>query len=108
MMSHFIGCHGGKTAFKPLLCCHFHSASAKIQSKQHVHAFGVSAPAAAGVIHYGATSCFVTDNAELILMRNALDLLAKKLAKVISNLASFAIKWKGESLESRSIRALIQ
>ncbi len=48
-------------------------------------------------MHYGATSCFVTDNAELILIRDALDLLTKKVAKVISNLASFAIKWKGES-----------
>lgn len=57
------------------------------------------APAAAGIIHLGATSCFVTDNAELILMRDALDLLANKLAKVISNLASFAVKWKGECLE---------
>ncbi|KKY30838.1 putative adenylosuccinate lyase [Diaporthe ampelina] len=62
----------------------------------HVHAFGVAAPAAAGVMHFGATSCFVTDNAELILMRDALDLLTKKIAKVISNLASFAIKWKAE------------
>ncbi|KAJ9133200.1 Adenylosuccinate lyase [Coniochaeta hoffmannii] len=62
----------------------------------HVHAFGAAAPAAAGIIHYGATSCYVTDNAELILMRDALDLLAKKLAKVISNLSSFALKWKAE------------
>ncbi|KAF4977619.1 hypothetical protein FZEAL_5880 [Fusarium zealandicum] len=62
----------------------------------HVHAFGAVAPAAAGIMHYGATSCFVTDNAELILMRDALDLLAKKLAKVISNLSSFALKWKAE------------
>ncbi len=50
-------------------------------------------------MHYGATSCFVTDNAELILIRDALDLLTKKVAKVISNLASFAIKWKGESIK---------
>lgn len=49
------------------------------------------------MIHYGATSCFVTDNAELILMRDALALLTKKLAKVISNLSSFAMKWKGRS-----------
>ncbi|KAM6477682.1 L-Aspartase-like protein [Trichoderma sp. SZMC 28011] len=62
----------------------------------HVHAFGVVAPAAAGIIHLGATSCFVTDNTELILMRDALDLIAKKLAKVISNLSSFAVKWKAE------------
>ncbi|KAI1484971.1 adenylosuccinate lyase [Biscogniauxia mediterranea] len=72
---------------------------ARIEEKRrrhHVHAFGVAAPAAAGVIHLGATSCFVTDNAELILIRDALDLLTKKIAKVISNLASFAIKWKAE------------
>ncbi|KAK8008987.1 adenylosuccinate lyase [Apiospora marii] len=60
----------------------------------HVHAFGAVAPAAAGLMHYGATSCFVTDNTELILMRDALDLLTKKLAKVISNLSAFALKWK--------------
>ncbi|KAJ4159545.1 uncharacterized protein LMH87_008443 [Akanthomyces muscarius] len=62
----------------------------------HVHAFGVAAPAAAGIIHYGATSCYVTDNAELILMKEALDLLTKKLAKVISNLSAFALRWKAE------------
>ncbi|KAH7164368.1 adenylosuccinate lyase [Fusarium sp. MPI-SDFR-AT-0072] len=45
----------------------------------HVHAFGAVAPAAASIIHYGATSCFVTDNTELILMRNALDLLLPRL-----------------------------
>ena len=50
-------------------------------------------------MHLGATSCFVTDNAELILIRDALDLLTKKVAKVISNLAHFAIKWKGWSLQ---------
>lgn len=60
----------------------------------HVHAFGEVAPKAAGIIHYGATSCYVTDNAELILMRDALDLLLPKLAKVISNLAHFAQKYK--------------
>ncbi|KAG6042147.1 hypothetical protein E4U41_004951 [Claviceps citrina] len=62
----------------------------------HVHAFGVVAPAAAGIIHLGSTSCFVTDNTELILMRDALDILRNKLAKVISNLASFANQWKSE------------
>ncbi|KAL7914272.1 adenylosuccinate lyase [Trichoderma velutinum] len=60
----------------------------------HVHAFGAVAPAAAGIIHYGATSCFVTDNAEILLFRDALNLLLPKLAKVISNLAKFAMEWK--------------
>ncbi|TGJ83942.1 hypothetical protein E0Z10_g4811 [Xylaria hypoxylon] len=62
----------------------------------HVHAFGIVAPAAAGIIHYGATSCFVTDNAELVIMRDALDILLNKLAKVIWNLSNFALKWKEE------------
>ncbi|KAH6895883.1 L-Aspartase-like protein [Thelonectria olida] len=62
----------------------------------HVHAFGLVAPAAAGVIHYGATSCYVTDNAELILMRDALDILINKIAKVIANLQAFSLKWKAE------------
>ncbi|KAK1727371.1 adenylosuccinate lyase [Colletotrichum acutatum] len=60
----------------------------------NVHAFGQVAPAAAGIIHLGATSCFVTDNAELILMRNAMDLLLPKLAKVIHNLSQFALQHK--------------
>ncbi|KAK8136439.1 hypothetical protein PG984_004379 [Apiospora sp. TS-2023a] len=62
----------------------------------HVHSYGQVAPAAAGIIHYGATSCYVTDNAELILMKNALELILPKLAKVIYNLKSFALEWKDE------------
>ncbi|KAK3196013.1 hypothetical protein K4F52_000881 [Lecanicillium sp. MT-2017a] len=62
----------------------------------HVHAFGAVAPAAAGIIHLGSTSCYVTDNTELILVRDALDILRNKLAKVISNLAKFANQWKSE------------
>lgn len=60
----------------------------------HVHAFGQVAPAAAGVIHLGATSCYVTDNAELILMRDAMDILLPKLAKVIRNFAEFSVQQK--------------
>ncbi|GJC89730.1 adenylosuccinate lyase [Colletotrichum liriopes] len=60
----------------------------------HVHAFGAVAPAAAGIIHYGATSCFVTDNAELVLMRDAMDLLLPRLARVVSNLCKLAREWK--------------
>ncbi|KAM5345468.1 hypothetical protein ACJ41O_011330 [Fusarium nematophilum] len=62
----------------------------------HVRAFGLVAPAAAGVIHYGATSCYVTDNAELILKRDALDILINKVAKVIANLRDFSLQWKAE------------
>ncbi|KAL2188748.1 Adenylosuccinate lyase [Thermothelomyces heterothallicus CBS 203.75] len=60
----------------------------------HVHAFGEDAPAAAGHIHLGATSCYVTDNADLIFIKRALDLILPKLAKVIQNLQEFALKYK--------------
>ena len=60
----------------------------------HVHVFGQSAPAAAGIIHLGATSCYVTDNTELILLRSALDILIPKLAGVIHNLRNFASEHK--------------
>ena len=58
----------------------------------HVHVFGVVAPAAAPFIHLGATSCYVTDNADLIFLRRGLDLLLPKLALVISRLATVAEK----------------
>ncbi|KAJ4407258.1 adenylosuccinase ade13 [Neurospora sp. IMI 360204] len=60
----------------------------------HVHAYGEDAPAAAGHIHLGATSCYVTDNADLIFIQKALDLILPKLAKVIQNLKEFALKHK--------------
>ena len=60
----------------------------------HVHAFGQVAPKAAGIIHLGATSCYVTDNADLIFIRDALDLILPKLAKVINNLSQFAVEHK--------------
>ena len=60
----------------------------------HVFALEKDASQAAGIIHIGATSCYVTDNADLIFMRDALDMLLPKLAKVIHNLAQFAMKWR--------------
>lgn len=60
----------------------------------HVHAYGQDAPAAAGIIHLGGTSCFVTDNTELIFIQKGLKLLLPRLAKVISNLSQFALKYK--------------
>lgn len=56
----------------------------------HVYAYGKAAPIAAGIIHLGATSCFVTDNADLILYRDALRYLRGELQKVVANLAAFA------------------
>ena len=58
----------------------------------HIHTFADTAPQAAPVIHLGATSCFVADNADLIIMRSALDIVAAKLAAVINLLAGFAKK----------------
>lgn len=58
----------------------------------HIHTFGEAAPKAAGIIHLGATSCYVGDNADLIIMREGLELLAGKVACVIDLLAKFARK----------------
>lgn len=60
----------------------------------HVHAYGQVAPAAAGIIHWGATSCYVTDNADLIFLRDGLDLLLPKLATVVQKLSEFAVQYK--------------
>ncbi|MGQ9913939.1 MAG: adenylosuccinate lyase [Thermogutta sp.] len=60
----------------------------------HVHAFGDVCPNAVGIIHLGATSCYVTDNADLILMREAMRLLVLRLAVIIDGLARFAEKYR--------------
>jgi adenylosuccinate lyase len=62
----------------------------------HVHAFGDVAPAARGFIHYGATSAFVTDNTDLILMRHGLELLREKVVGVLRVLSHFAREWRAE------------
>ncbi len=62
----------------------------------HVHAFGDVAPAAKPFIHLGATSAYITDNADLILMRRGLELLNARVAGVLRALASFAEEWKDE------------
>ena len=60
----------------------------------HVYAYGKAAPSAAGIIHLGATSCYVTDNADLIIYRDGLRYLRNELLKVIANLSDFAEKYK--------------
>lgn len=60
----------------------------------HVYAYGQVAPSAAGIIHLGATSCYVTDNADLILYRDGLRYLRGELLKVVANLAAFADRYK--------------
>ena len=60
----------------------------------HVYAYGKAAPSAAGIIHLGATSCYVTDNADLIIYRDALTYLRTALLSVLANLAEFADQYK--------------
>ncbi|MBR6218305.1 MAG: adenylosuccinate lyase [Eubacterium sp.] len=60
----------------------------------HVYAYGQQCPKAAGIIHLGATSCYVGDNTDIIIMREALYLVRKKLLNVINELTDFALKYK--------------
>ncbi len=60
----------------------------------HVYAYGLQCPSAKGIIHLGATSCYVGDNTDLIIMTEGLKLIRKKLINVIANLADFADKYK--------------
>lgn len=60
----------------------------------HIHAYGDAAPAARPIIHLGATSCYVTDNTDLILIREGLRLVRDRLASAIDSLAHFAERWK--------------
>src|ERR687886_1319024 len=62
----------------------------------HVYAFGDVAPAARPFIHLGATSAFVTDNADLIVMHRGLELLRAKVIEVLRSLAAFAREWRSE------------
>ena len=60
----------------------------------HVYAYGVQCPKAKGIIHLGATSCYVGDNTDIIIMTEALKLVAKKIAKILKVLSDFADKYK--------------
>ena len=60
----------------------------------HVYAYGKVAPEAAGIIHLGATSCYVTDNADIVIYRDGLKYLRGELLKVVANLAEFADTYK--------------
>jgi adenylosuccinate lyase len=60
----------------------------------HVHAYGDQCPTARPIIHWGATSCFVTDNADLLIFREALNMVAARLAGVIDSLAKFAEQYR--------------
>lgn len=60
----------------------------------HVYTYGKAAPKAAGIIHLGATSCYVTDNADIVIYRDGLKYLRGELIKVLANLRDFADKYK--------------
>ena len=62
----------------------------------HVYAYGVQCPKAKGIIHLGATSCYVGDNTDIIVMTEALKLVQKKLVNVIAELSRFADKYKDQ------------
>ncbi len=62
----------------------------------HIHAYGEQCPSARGIIHLGATSCYVGDNTDIIVMTEALKLVRKKLLSVIRKLSEFAMKYKDQ------------
>jgi len=60
----------------------------------HIYAYGKAAPEAAGIIHLGATSCYVTDNADIIIYRKALNYIRSELCSVLKSLSAFASEYK--------------
>lgn len=62
----------------------------------HIYAYGVQCPDAKGIIHLGATSCYVCDNTDIIIMRDALQVIRRKLINVIDLLSNFAVKHKSQ------------
>ena len=75
----------------------------------HVYAYGVQCPNAKGIIHLGATSCYVGDNTDIIIMREGLELIRKRLVVVIDALAKFADQYKaGPGIRSRGGRTCIR
>ena len=74
----------------------FHERRLRHDVMAHIHALGEVAPAARDIVHLGATSCYVTDNTDLILMRESLADIAGKLASIIDALGTFAHTWRAE------------
>jgi len=68
----------------------------------HVHAYGLQAPKAKGIIHLGATSAYVGDNTDLIQMQQGLILIRRRLCRVIENLSSFAVEYKDMPILGRT------
>lgn len=61
----------------------------------HVYAYGLQCPSAKGIIHLGATSCYVGDNTDIIILRDALELIRNKVVTVLDRLSKFALEYKG-------------
>ena len=75
-------------------CVRAREAKVRHDVMAHVYAYGKAAPSAAGIIHLGATSCYVTDNADLILYRDGLLYLKNELRSLLAELATFAARYK--------------
>ena len=73
-----------------------HEAALRHDVMAAIHAWGEQAPGARPIIHLGATSCFVTDNGDLLICREALELLRRRLRDVIAALAGFAAQWQDQ------------
>jgi adenylosuccinate lyase len=73
-----------------------HEARLRHDVMAHIHAWGDVCPKAKPIIHWGATSMYVVDNADLIVLRGALDLVRRELVNVAADLAAFARKWANE------------
>src|SRR5699024_11625216 len=78
-----------------------HSFPTRRSSDLHVYAYGQQCPKAKGIIHLGATSCYVGDNTDIIVMAEALKLVRKKLVNVINELAGFRSEEHTSELQSR-------
>src|SRR5207237_7649913 len=61
----------------------------------HIYAFGLQAPSAKGIIHLGATSAFVTDNSDILQMREALGIVRRRVVNLMAKLRDFAWQWRG-------------
>src|SRR5262245_3246551 len=74
----------------------FHERRLRHDVMAHIHTWAEICPGSRDIIHLGATSCYVTDNADLLMMREGLQVLARRLAGVIYLLSRFAREWKDE------------
>ena len=74
----------------------------------HVYAYGLQCPNAKGIIHLGATSCYVGDNTDVIIMRDALLLVKKKIVTVLHRLSKFALEYKDDAYRNDRCRFLLQ